>query len=253
MITAIILTKNEEKNIIDCIESVLFCDEVIVLDDDSSDRTLDVIGKYFGNNRKINILKRKAEGDFAKQRNYALDRAKGDWALFIDADERILQLLKKEIIYKIDEFKKVDGFSIKRQNFLWGKPVRFGEFLGEKRIRLGRKKSGHWVNKVHEVWDIKGEVQALSNPMLHYPHQSLNEFLKKINFYSNIRAKELYDAGIKTNILKIVLYTKLKFFYNYIIKLGFLDGVRGLIIALLMSFNSFLVRGKLWKMQKSQN
>lgn len=253
MISAVILTKNEEKNIIDCIESVIFCDEILILDDYSSDRTLEAVGKYFGNNRKITILMRKVEGDFAKQRNYAMDRVKGDWALFVDADERIPQTLKKEIIYKIDEFKVTDGFSIKRQNFLWGKPVRFGDFLGEKRVRLGRKKAGRWANKVHEVWEIKGRVQTLSNPMIHYPHESLDEFLRKINLYSDIRAKELYDLGAKTNIIKIVLYTKFKFVYNYLLKFGFLDGIRGLIVALLMSFNSFLVRGKLWRMQRSQN
>mgnify|MGYP001559214827 CR=1 FL=1 len=253
MISAVILTKNEEKNIIDCIESVLFCDEILIIDDFSDDRTLQAVEKYFGKNRKITVLKRKIDGDFAKQRNYALEKAKGEWVLFVDADERIPQLLRKEIIYKIDEFKKTDGFSIKRRNFLWGKPLRFGEFLGEKKIRLGKKSSGQWVNRIHEVWDIKGEVQTLNNPIFHYPHESMDEFLKKLNLYSSIRAQELHGLGIRTSVIKVILYTKFKFFYNYVIKLGFLDGVRGLIVALLMSFNSFLVRGKLWRMQKSQN
>lgn len=250
MISAVVLTKNEEKNIVDCLESISFCDELIIVDDFSDDRTVELAEKYFMNNKKLKIFKRKLDGDFSSQRNFAMEKAKSEWILFLDADERATPLLKKEIIYKIDELKHIDGFFVNRTNVLWGKPLRFGEFLGEKRIRLGKKKSGAWVNKVHEVWNVKGHIQTLNNPILHYPHESLDEFLKKINSYSEIRAKELYVKGVRSNILKIVFYTKSKFLYNYFLRLGFLDGIRGLFVALLMSLNSFLVRGKLWKMQE---
>ena len=251
MISAVILTKNEEKNIIDCLESIAFCDEIIIVDDQSSDRTLDIVEKFFKGNNKLRLFKRKLEGDFSRQRNFALSKTKNDWVLFLDADERVTPLLKKEIIYKLDELKdKVNGFYIRRENTLWGKTLRYGEFLFEKHIRLANKKFGKWSGKIHEQWEISGNKEALKNSIIHHPHESINEYLKKINYYTDIRAKELYDQGERSSILKVVFYTKGKFFYNYFLKFGFLDGIRGLIVSLLMSFNSFLVRGKLWRMQE---
>lgn len=245
MISTIILTKNEEKNIIDCVESVDFSDEIIIIDDYSIDRTIDLLENL--KNKNIKIFKNKLDGDFSKQRNFALDQAQGDWVLFLDADERI----PNELALEIDKIasssnNKTEGFYIKRKDFIWGKELRHGETGSLKLLRLAKKDSGKWVGKVHEVWDVKGHTSELDNSILHYPHQSISEFLKEINFYTDLRAKELYEKGVKSNFLSIILHTKGKFILNYFIRLGILDGVEGLILALLMSFHSFLVRGKLW-------
>ncbi len=105
---------------------------------------------------------------------------------------------------------------------------------------------GIWEGRVHEVWKGKGRIGELQNVLYHYPHPNISNFLQEINLYSDLRAHELYDKKTKIHTWQVVLYPKAKFFHNYILKLGFLDGIEGLIIAVMMSFHSFLVRGKLW-------
>ncbi len=242
MISAVILTKNEEKNILKCINSLKFCDEIIVIDDDSEDKTVE-IAKKIGANVFIHSL----DNDFSKQRNFGLNKASGEWVLFIDADEQVPSSLREDIIQSINNpINKYDGFYIKRKDIMWGRELKYGEAGNIKLLRLARKDSGKWIGKVHEVWKMNGKTKDLNNPIVHYPHQSISEFLQEINFYTDLRAKELFEAGKKVNSLSILLYPKLKFVVNYFIKFGFMDRIPGFIYAIMMSLHSFLVRGKLW-------
>ncbi len=240
MISAIILTKNEEKNIVDCLELLGWCDEIIIVDDYSDDRTVELAQKF-----KVKIFKKKLDDDFSAQRNFAVSKAKNDWILFLDADERIPDLLALEIIEKTKE-QDVEAYFIERKDVMWGKVLMHGEAGNIKLLRLARRGKGNWVNKVHEEWVIHGKTSVLENVFYHYPHQKLSEFLREINHYTDVRSNELYDKKIKTSWLEIILYPLGKFIVNFFLKLGFLDGVRGLVFAIVMSFHSFLVRAKLW-------
>lgn len=251
-LSAVVLTKNEEKNIKECLRCLDFCDELIVIDDKSSDKTVELAKKY-----QAKIFIHPLHGDFSTQRNFGLKIARGEWVLFVDADERIGKQLQKEILNGISSQnlleQKMRGFYIKRTDFMWGRWLRHGETKNIKLLRLARKDAGLWKGKIHEVWSIKGEIGELKNPILHYPHQTIGEFLRDINFYTDIRAQELYMQGIPVYLASIVLYPIGKFVANYLIKHGFLDGVPGFILAVIMSFHSFLVRGKLWLLwQKDQ-
>ena len=242
MISAIILTKNEEKNIGDCLDSISWCDEKIVIDDHSSDKTVEIAKK-----KGAKVLQRLMENDFADQRNYGLEKAKGDWILFIDADERVSNALWYEIMAHTSEaIEECVGFYIKRQDTMWGKVLKHGETGNISLLRLAKKGSGEWEGTVHERWNIKGKTTTLRNSLDHFPHQTIAEFLREINFYTDLRAEELFRKKVKSNWLSIIIYTKAKFFVDYVIKAGFLDGLEGLVFALLMSLHSFLVRGKLW-------
>lgn len=244
-VSAVILTKNEEKNIVDCIDSLKWCDEIILVDDNSEDRTIELAEKA-----GFKVFKRLLSNDFSEQRNYGLLKAKNDWVLFVDADERVSKALASEIIGSLRQeragFYSFDGFYIKRRDYMWGKELKHGETGNIKLLRLAKKGKGKWRGRVHERWEINGKIGDLKNPIMHYPHQTIKEFLKEINFYTDLRAEELYNQKVKSNWFYIVFYTKAKFFQNYFIKLGILDGIEGFILALLMSFHSFLVRGKLW-------
>lgn len=247
MISAIILTKNEENNIKDCLTGLAWCDEKIVIDDESEDQTLE-IAKKLG----AKVFTRRLS-NFSDQRNFGLEKAKGDWVLFVDADERISQALWYEIMqYVNDPIENFSGFFLKRIDVIWGKELKHGESGTLKLLRLAKRDSGKWIGTVHEKWNISGKTETLNNPLYHYPHTTVGQFLTEINKYTDLRAEELYEQNIKTNWFLILLYPKAKFILNYFIRLGFLDGLPGLITALMMSFHSFLVRGKLWLLWKNK-
>lgn len=241
MISAVILTKNEEKNIEKCLESVSWCDERIVIDDYSQDKTVEIVKKSGA------IVFQHKLVNFSDQRNFGLEKANGDWILFVDADERVSPALCFEINQHINNpIENNTGFNFRRIDNMFGQEMRYGEASALKFLRLAKKGSGKWKGDVHEEWVISGKVLSLNNPLYHFPHQSVEEFISEINRYTDLRANELYAINVKTNWLLIILYPKFKFIYNYLFKLGFLDGIPGLISAIIMSFHSFLVRGKLW-------
>ena len=226
MISAVILTKNEEKNIIDCLESVSFCDEIIVIDDNSEDRTTDIVKKA-----GASVYTRALEGNFSAQRNFGLEKAKGDWIFFVDADERVTNDLKNEIIYKTSLKRNVNGYFIRRFDFMRGKLLQHGETAHIFLLRLAKRGKGVWKGNVHEVWGISSQTQMLESALLHYPHPSIDAFLGEINFYSDLRAKELYEKEVKVHWYDIILYPKAKFIQNYFCRLGFCDGTEGMIMA----------------------
>ncbi len=240
MVSCIILTKNEERNIVDCLEALSWCDEIIVIDDNSEDRTIE-ISKKMG----AEVFTRSLGNDFSAQRNFGLSKASGEWVLFVDADEIVSKELKEEIEARI-KISKADGYLIRRVDTIWKKKLKYGETGNIVLLRLARKNKGNWEGKVHEKWVIKGEVDVLRNHLGHYPHPNISEFLSDINFYTDLRSKELFEKGIRSNFISILFYPVGKFLRNYILKLGILDGLQGLVFAIMMSFHSFLVRGKLW-------
>lgn len=249
-ISAVILARNEEKNIQKAIESLRFCNEIIVIDDDSTDKTKEIAERY-----GAVVKKRSIQGDFAGQRNYAMTQASYEWILFLDADEEITPELQKSCVDTL-RVTKNETYYVKRRDFWWGRELKFGETQKVRNngiIRLVKKNSGKWMRNVHEEFQVKSKklkVKSLKGYINHFPHPTVKDFLQDINNYSTLRAKELYNQGAKTNIVQIMLYPFFKFILNYFIYLGFLDGSPGFAYAFFMSFHSFLVRAKLYQYSK---
>ncbi len=269
-ISTVVLTKNEEKNIERCIATLAWCDEIIIIDDYSDDDTISRIKNYESRikEKNIKIFKRKLNGDFAAQRNFGLEKASGDWILFVDADEVVTTKLGAEIKQQISDAvvipvnepgstekekwipgqarndNRVAGFFLKRKDYFGGNWLNYGETANVRFLRLGRKEMGKWEGRVHEVWKLEGEFGELINPVLHYPHPTVTEFLKEVNTYTDIVVQCWKEEGRKIKVWEIIVYPAGKFIRNYIIRLGFLDGVAGLIMAIFMSFHSFLARSK---------
>lgn len=241
MISAIILAKNEEQNIIDCIQSVKFCDEIIVIDDNSTDTTASLAKKS-----GAKVITHPLTNDFSKQRNFGLTLATHEWVLFIDADERVSNDLGEEIQSVTQKHAAISGYYMKRIDSMWGKFLKHGETGSIYFLRLAKKHSGTWVGKVHESFISSEPTAELKQPLLHFPHVTLDEFLREINFYSTLRAEELFEEQVKTNWFQIAAFPIGKFIQNYFGKQGFLDNTPGLVFAIVMSLHSFLVRGKLW-------
>ncbi len=248
-LTAVILTKNVENTIADCIESLLFCDQILVIDDESTDRTIEIIEKM--NNPKVHVRVHPLDNNFAKQRNYAMTQATGEWVLFVDADERVPEALASEIKNAINQESSLyEGYYIRRDDYLWGEKMQKGETGNIKLLRLGKRTKGKWKGRVHETWEIKGNKGVLHTPLIHYPHQNLSEFLREVNHYSTLRAEELFEKKVHSNFVLIIMYPTAKFIKNYFFLSGFKDGIPGFIHAVVMSFHSFLVRGKLFLLWK---
>jgi len=247
-ISAVVLTKNEEKNIEKCLKSLQFCNEIIVVDDFSNDNTKEIV-KKFKSLKVIKIIEKNLNGDFASQRNFGISKASFDWVLLVDADEEVSEELNKEIISIFKGKLKSDAYYLNRRDYFWGHEMKYGEVVDVRNrgiIRLIKKGTGKFLGNVHEVYYTSRNAGHLKNYINHFPHQTLTEFIDTINIYSSLRAQELFDAGKTTNVFDILFTPLIKFKVNYFLKLGFLDGVPGFVYAFLMSFHSFLVRGKLY-------
>jgi len=190
--------------------------------------------------------------DFAAARNDELAKVKTDWVLFIDSDEKITPELKEEIIQGIST-NDYDAYYLKRLDNFLGRQLRHGETGNAKFIRLARRDFGQWVRPVHEIWipvgtnhDSPVKIGMLKNPIMHDSHPTISSFLDKINKYSTIEAEYRFRQGIRSSLWKIWLYPLAKFKWNYIFRLGFLDSVPGAIMAIMMSFHSYLTWTKLY-------
>lgn len=241
MISAVIIAKNEEDTIAQCLKSVSWCTEKIVIDNNSTDKTVKIAEKH-----NATVYEMETENDFSFLRNYGLSVARNDWVLFVDSDEVVSESLAYEITSAISaNLENYSGFYIERIDTIWNKELKHGEntiFL----LRLGKKDKGEWKGKVHEVWDIQGKTKKLKNPILHFPHISIGALWKAINYYSTIRAEELKNQNVRSSGPLIILYPLAKFVQDYFFKQGFLDGIPGFLMAVSMSFHSFMVRGKLY-------
>ncbi len=245
MISCVILTHNSQDSIVEALKSVSWCDERIVIDDESSDQTVVIAKRY-----KAQVFPHSLNNDFAAQRNYGLSLAKGEWVLFLDSDEMVTPELQKDIQDECKKIKTADAYYIPRIDRMFGKNLRFGDTGGARFIRLAKKQAGKWEREVHETWDIAGEVKTFTHPLLHSPHPNIKLFLSQINRYTTINARVFYGQGKRATCCAILVYPIAKFLYIYIVQLGFLDGIAGFIMAMMMSFHSFLTRAKLWQLQK---
>jgi glycosyltransferase involved in cell wall biosynthesis len=244
MISAVILTHNNEATIQRTLESLLWCDERIAIDDFSTDKTVSIASAY-----KTKIIQHHLSDDFATQRNFGLDQTKGEWVLYVDSDEVVSEKLKKEILQAIKN-DQIIGYFVQRKDIVFGNELKHGETAGVRLLRLAKKTAGSWERPVHEIWSVLGPTSQLANPLFHLPHPDVAQFLDDINRYSTLNAKYLYSQQIREPVWYIVAYPAAKFFVNYVWRMGFLDGTAGIIIAIMMSFHSFLTRAKLYMLWK---
>lgn len=240
MISAVVITKNEQEVISRCLSQLKFCDEIIIVDDFSTDNTLKIAKRYTSK-----IFKRHLSDNFSAQRNFGLRKSRSKWVLFVDSDEIITSGLAREIIRKVNN-SSIDAYYISRIDYFFGKRMEWGEFLNKKFIRLVKKNKGKWMRPVHEHWFTTGKVGILKNYIKHYSHSSISDVISKINYYSGINANYLYYQKEQGSIFEVFFYPGIKFIHNYILKLGFLDGFYGLLFSILMSLHSFLSRLKLY-------
>ncbi len=245
MISAVLNAKNEEQMVKVCLESVRWVDEIIVVLNDSTDNTAKIAEKYTKNIYKI------SGQDFSRVKNLGLEKAKGDWILFIDADERVLEPLRKEI-EEITQSSSKSAYAISRKNIIFGSEVSYGPYKHDWVIRLIKKeKAKGWVGKVHEHIEFEGDLGYTKNSFLHLTHRNIDHFILKSLEWSVIDAKLRFDAGhpkmTRWRFFRIFL-TEL---YNQGIKRkGFFGSTIGTIDSILQAFFLFMTYVRLWQMQQ---
>lgn len=252
-ISLALLTKNDQKNIemhFNWLKDIKTIDEIVVVDDFSNDKTISSLKSIIDSSQTLKVYKRHLKGNFSQQRQYLISKTKNNWILWLDPDE---QLSTPLISYLLNFSPKanIDSYQFVRQEIFLGHKLNHGQAI-TRVTRLFDKNQGCFRGKVHEIW-VSSSGLSLNLYLYHHSNLTIDQALKKINFYTDIRSGELFDQKITTNIFEIICYPIAKFIQVYIVKLGLLDGIPGIILSLLMSFHSFLVRAKLWHLYKKQS
>jgi glycosyltransferase involved in cell wall biosynthesis len=245
-ISALVITKNEAENLRECLASLQWVDEIVVVDAESSDGTA-ALAKEFTDK----IFVRRWEG-FSAAKNFALSQCTGEWVLWIDADERITPELRDEIIATLAGNPRANGYEMPRlANFL-GRWIRHGGWYPGYVLRLFRREAGRFNERqVHEGVQVAGEIGRLANYLLHYTDRNLQHYFEKLNRYTSLAAEELYHRGRRFHLWDLLSRPGWFFFRMYVLKAGFLDGVHGFILALLSASYVLTKYAKLWEKQKS--
>ncbi len=245
-----IITYNEEKNIRDCLNSVKWADEIVVVDSFSTDKTIEICREYTDR-----VYQNKWHG-FVEQKNLTLSKASNNWVLSIDADERISDELREEIRGLLNNSLKFDGYYIPRKTFYVKKWILHCGWYPDYKIRLFKKDNGRWEGTggtaIHESVKVDGKTGYLNGDILHYSFPTISSHLKTINSFTSISAMENFKKGKKAGILSILFRPLFNFFKMYILKQGFLDGLPGLIVSILSSYHVFIKYTKMWEMERQK-
>lgn len=243
-LSVVIITHNEEDNIRECLESVKWADEIIVVDSNSSDRTEEICRDY-----GVNFIQEPWKG-FALQKNSAVGKATQEWILSLDADERVTLELKNEIMAVLSSAHPKDGYYIARKNYFLGRWIRRCGWYPDYTLRLFQKGKGLFgAREVHEAVELKGVSGNLQHPMEHYTYKSLSDFMVRLDRYSTLAAQELLKENRKYGMLHIIFRPLYTFINMYLMRLGFLEGYYGFIISGLYAFYTFLKYIKLRELQ----
>lgn len=244
-ITAIILTKNEEQMVVNCIETVQWCQEILVIDSQSTDSTV-ALAKRTGA-----MVYSTDKDSFADRRNYGLSKVRTPWVFYIDPDERVTPELMKEIKNLMSETEVV-AITFLRQNIHYGKKMTHGGWQNDQVTRVFR--TSHlkgWRGKIHESPELKGAPTTASEPLIHLTHRNMVDGLKKSISWTTYEAELLFQADHPpVTVTTLLRKSFMEFFRRAFLWNGRKDGIEGWIEALVQGMNKFIVYERLWELQQ---
>lgn len=250
MISAVINTLNNEKTLVPCLKSLVWVDEIVVVDLGSTDKTLTIAkkaGAKIFSHPKVDYVE--------LVRNFSLEKASGDWILVVDPDEEIPEKLKR-VLGKIAKRNRIEALRIPRKNFIFGKFIRHTNFWPDFKLRFFKKDKTHWPGQIHVDAQARGEIFDLPAKedlaIIHYAYNNLAEFLTRLNRYTTAQAQEKFGWQEKFKIQMLFLAPLGEFLRRFVKGLGFLDGTHGVVLTILQMFSQFLVWGKLWEREKGR-
>ena len=245
-LSVVILTKNEERNVADCLKSVAWADELIVLDSYSDDATVRVARE-----NGARVVQHPFE-NWAVQRDYGLRIPENEWVFFVDADERGTSELGQEVREVIQRDSPV-GWWVPRRNYIWGKWIRHAGWFPDYQLRLLRRDKARYdpTRAVHEVVILEGEEGFLEHTLTHYNYDTVAQFLSKQDFYSQYEAGILLKQGIRPKPYTFLLQPVREFWRRYVKLEGYKDGGHGLILSALLGYYTFLTYLRLWHLRRN--
>lgn len=240
-ISVAVITKNEEKNIGDALQSVRDFEDIVVVDAFSDDRTVEISRNYTDR-----VFQHEWRG-YAEQKQRAVDYAQKEWVLILDADERVTAPLKAEMTRRIGDG-ACSGFYLPRRNFFLGAWIRHSGWWPDYTLRLFRKEVSHVESRaVHEKVVVRGKVGHMKEPLDHYSYRTLSDYFGKMDLYTSLAAGELRAAGDFTILRSLITNPPAVFLKMYVLRQGFRDGTRGFLLAVLYGFYTFLKYAKAWE------
>lgn len=244
-ITATVITLNEEHNIAAALESLSFADEIIVVDSESSDRTVEIARAFTDR-----IFVRPWPG-YSAQKNFAAEQSANDWIFSLDADERVSPELKDRIVeLRRHAEPEPAAFEMPRRTFYLGRWIKHSGWWPDQKLRLYDRRRARWRGDfVHESLDIEGRVKRLDGSILHYTVRNSSEHHLRMDRYTTLAAEELFSRGKRASTASLFVSPVVVFLRSYVFKLGFLDGIPGLAIARFAAHYEFLKNLKLWEMR----
>ena len=245
-LSVVIITYNEEENIKDCLESVKWSNEIVVVDSFSSDKTVEIAREF-----TPKVFQNKWT-NFSEQKNLALAKASNDWVLNIDADETVTPGLKEEILAIVNsKFSTFEGYYIPRKNHYMGMWIRHCGWYPDYKLRLFRRGKGRFNERiVHESVIVEGRKGHLKSCLNHYSYKDLSDHLSKIDKFTSLAAEETFTSGKRAGVFDLLFRPLVKFIKMYLLKRGYLDGIYGLIVSVMGSFYVFTKYLKLWELSK---
>lgn len=244
-LSIVVITKNEEEMIANCLATLSFADEIIVVDSGSTDNTVFLAQRE---GAKVVVTK---HGTFKDWRNRGLSEVTCDWVLYIDADERVTPKLANEIT-QIIQFTSNAAFTLKRNNIHFGKWMRHGGWENDSLVRLFKRSNlKRWEGDVHEHAVVEGVIGQLKEPLVHLTHRSVKDGLAKSIIWTDIEARLLLEAGApKVTVFTLLRKMKMEFIRRLLFQKGYQDGMEGWIESLQQAINRFFVYERLWELQQ---
>ena len=243
--SAIVVCFNEEDRIEDCLKSLAWCDEIVVVDSYSTDKTPEICRRY-----TEKFVQRQWAG-YKDQKAYAHSLATMAWVLLVDSDERVSDELRREITEVLAGDKgEFAGYAIPRLVHYLGRWWRRGGWYPDYDVRLFRRKQASWGGaEPHEKIIVDGKVRRLQHPLHHFTYRSIDDHIKRINRFTTVSSAELKKAGGRWRLSDALLRPAVRFFRSYILKRGFMEGFAGFYVALTAAVYVFLKYAKLWELE----
>lgn len=243
-ITGLVLTHNSEATLEECLESLKWLDEIVLIDDESTDQTREIAKKH---NACVYIRKL---DDFSSQRNFGLSQCSNDWVLVLDSDEIVSKGLQEEVETLFTKPISESGFRIPRKNLFMGVWIR--SLYPDYGLRLFLRKQARYSGAVHESLAVEGTIGKLINPMIHTSYRSIEEIIQKTNHYTTISAHQMFAKGKRASLLDLIIRPASTFMKNYFLKRGFLDGFPGFILHVLYGYYTFIKYAKLYFLENEK-